>query len=67
MCGNLSYTTLMGVDYYERESDLDRIVDYIKRNYEIGDYIYLDPIVDHVNIEPLSDEEARIVIENLEK
>lgn len=67
MCGKLSYMTLMGINHFERENDLCRVEEYIKHNYNIGDYVHLDDVADHLGIEPLSDEEASYIIEKLEK
>lgn len=49
--------TLMTVDYEQRQTDLRRVVNYIKKNYEIGDSIDPDEITNTLGIKELTDEE----------
>ena len=57
--------TLMAVDHEQRQNDLHRIVNYIKKNYNIGDSIDPDEVTRILHIKKLTDEEIEYVSRKL--
>lgn len=53
--------TLMAVDYEQRQNDLRRVVNYIKKNYSVGDSIDPDEVAAILRIDPLTDAEVEEV------
>lgn len=55
--GKLDAIDLMAVDYEQRQTDLRRVVNYIKKNYSVGDSIDPDEVAAILRIDPLTDSE----------
>ena len=49
--------TLMAVEHEQRQTDLRRVVNYIKKNYSVGDSINPDEVAAILRIDPLTDSE----------
>ena len=49
--------TLMAIEYEHPQTDLDRVVNYIKKNYSVGDAIDPDEVAAILGIDPLTDSE----------
>ena len=59
--------TLMAIEYEHPQTDLDRVVNYIKKNYSVGDSIDPDEVTSALNIRELSDDEVDYVTRQLKK
>lgn len=57
--GKLDAVDLMAVDYEQRKTDLRRVVNYIKKNYSVGDSIDPDEVAAILRIDPLTDKEIK--------
>ena len=55
------------VNYEQRRSELDRVVNYIKNYYSVGDSIDPDEVTSALNIRELSDDEVDYVTKQLRK
>lgn len=63
--GRPDLMTLIAVEYEQRQTDLRRVVNYIKKNYNVGDSIDPDEITNALGINRLTDEEIEYVTEEL--
>ena len=49
------------VNYEQRQSELNRVVNYIRNNYSVGDSIDVDEVTARLGISDLSDSEVEEV------
>ena len=55
--GKLDAVDLMAIEHEQRQTDLRRVVNYIKKNYSVGDSIDPDEVAAILRIDPLTDSE----------
>lgn len=65
--GKLDAVDLMAIEHEQRQTDLRRVVNYIKKNYLVGDSIDPDEVTSALNIRELSDNEVDYVTRQLKK
>ena len=63
--GKPDLVTLITVEYEKRQEEVQRVINYIKKNYNIGDSIDPDEITNILGINRLTDEEIEYVTEEL--